>query len=75
MIFHCNFNTAKNNLTLYKAKLHNIFSNRKDEREFGMTVVYDSRKILPHPEFFEALQMVQVSACVVQCKRESLMCC
>ncbi|XP_058265231.1 uncharacterized protein si:dkey-65j6.2 isoform X2 [Hemibagrus wyckioides] len=32
---------------------------RKDEREFGMTVVYDSRKIPPHPEFFEALQMVQ----------------
>ncbi|KAK3547204.1 hypothetical protein QTP86_017573, partial [Hemibagrus guttatus] len=32
---------------------------RKDEREFGMMVVYDSRKIPPYPEFFEALQMVQ----------------
>ncbi|XP_060793710.1 pleckstrin homology domain-containing family G member 4B isoform X3 [Neoarius graeffei] len=32
---------------------------RKEDREFGMTIVYDSRKILPHLEFFEALQMVQ----------------
>lgn len=30
-----------------------------------MTIVYDSRKVHPHAEFFEALQMVQVGACVL----------
>ncbi|KAI5096138.1 pleckstrin-like domain-containing family G member 4B isoform X2, partial [Silurus meridionalis] len=32
---------------------------RREERGYGMTVVYDGRKVPPHPEFLEALQMVQ----------------
>ncbi|XP_053338009.1 pleckstrin homology domain-containing family G member 4B isoform X1 [Clarias gariepinus] len=42
------------NLLLY---FYTIIGN--EERESGMTVVYDSRKIPPHPEFFEALHIVQ----------------
>ncbi|XP_053096550.1 pleckstrin homology domain-containing family G member 4B isoform X2 [Pangasianodon hypophthalmus] len=47
-------NQALSKLLLY---FHTII--RKEERELGMTIVYDSRKIPPHPEFSEALQMVQ----------------
>ncbi|XP_047663035.1 puratrophin-1 isoform X2 [Tachysurus fulvidraco] len=46
-------------MALCKLLLYFNTTTRAEEREFGMTVVYDSRKIPPHPEFFEALQMVQ----------------
>ncbi|XP_060749927.1 puratrophin-1 isoform X4 [Tachysurus vachellii] len=46
-------------MALCKLLLYFHTTTRMEEREFGMTVVYDSRKIPPHTEFFEALQMVQ----------------
>lgn len=46
--------------------------NRKEEREFGMTIVYDSRKIPPNSEFFEALQILQVGACILLFRRDLL---
>ncbi|TSL61124.1 Protein-glutamine gamma-glutamyltransferase 2 [Bagarius yarrelli] len=46
-------------MVLCKLLLYFHIITGKEEREFGMTVVYDARKTRPHTEFFEAVQMVQ----------------